>query len=128
MQFFDRPGDIYHPDFTQGRAAYFDVSIRNSFNPSQIINAANEAGAATKFGESEKDNRHDNNVTAASGLFYPLVVETYGVWSTHSLEVIKFIAIRSSLLKQTHSKTLCNWHEQLSCRLWQYNVKLILVC
>ena len=71
MQFFDRPGDIYHPDFTQGRAAYFDVSIRNSFNPSQIINAANEAGAATKFGESEKDNRHDNNVTAANGLFLP---------------------------------------------------------
>ena len=65
-QSFDRPGDIYHPDFTQGRPAYFDVSIRNSFNPSQIIIAANEAGAAAKFGESEKDDRHDENVTACS--------------------------------------------------------------
>ena len=92
-QSFDRSRDIHHPDFPQGRPAYFDVSIRNSFNPFQIINAANEAGAAAKFGESEKDNRHDDNVTAADGFFYPLVVQTYvyAVWSTHSLEVIKFI-------------------------------------
>ena len=34
-------GDIYHPHFTQGRPTYFDVSIMNSFDPSQIINAAN---------------------------------------------------------------------------------------
>ena len=102
------------------------MSIRNSFNLSQIINDVNEAGAAVQFGESEKDNRHDNNVTAAASLFYPLVVN-YGVCSTHSLDVIKFIAKRSSLLNgQTLSKTLCNVHEQLSCRLWQYNAKLIL--
>ena len=68
------------------------MSIWNSFKPCQIINAANEAGAAAKFGESEKGNRHDDNVTAAGGLLYPMVVETYGGWSTHSLEVIKFIA------------------------------------
>ena len=55
------------------------------------------------------------------------MVETYGVWSTHSLEVIKFIAKRSSLLSgQTFSKTLCNLHEQLSCRLCQHNAKLLL--
>ena len=84
-----------------------DVCIRNFFEPSQIINAANEAGVAAKFGESEKGNRHDNNVTAAGCLFHSLVVETYGVWSTHSLEVIKFIAKRSSLLNgKTLSKTL----------------------
>ena len=83
------------------------MSIRNFFNPSQIINAANEAGAAAKFGESEKDNRHDDNVTASGGLFYPLVVEIYGVLSTHSLKVIKFSAKRSSLLNgQTFRKTV----------------------
>ena len=100
------------------------MSIRNSFGPSHIINAANKAGAA---GEAEKDLRYDDNVTAAGGLFYPLIVETYGVWSAHSLEVLKSITKKSSLFNGlTFSKTLCNLHEQLSCRLWQYNAKLIL--
>ena len=56
-QSFNRPGDNYHPDFTQVRPAYIDVSTRNSFKPSQIINAANKDGATAKFGESEKENK-----------------------------------------------------------------------
>ena len=76
---FDRPGDVYHPDFSQGKPAYFDVSVRNSFGPSHIINAASKAGVAAEAGECEKDLRHDENVAAAGGIFYPLIVETYGV-------------------------------------------------
>ena len=72
------------------------MSIRNSFNLSQIINAANEAGAAAKFGELEKDNRHDDSSRRS---FLPIGGgNVWSIWSTHSLEVIKFIAKRSSLL------------------------------
>ena len=123
---FDRLGDVYHPDFSQGKPAYFDVSVRNSFSPSHIINAASKAGVAAEAGECEKDLRHDENVAAAGGIFYPLIVETYGVWSMHSLEVLKSIAKKTSLFNElTFSRTLCNLHKQLSCKLWQYNAKLI---
>ena len=51
---FDRPGDVYHPDFSQGKPAYFDVSVRNLFDPSHIINAAGRAGVAAKLGNVRK--------------------------------------------------------------------------
>ena len=51
---FDRPGDVYHPDFSHGKPAYFDMSVRNSFGPSHIINAASKAVAAAEAGKSEK--------------------------------------------------------------------------
>ena len=35
----DRPGDIFHPDFADGRPTYFDVSVRNSLLP-QYLNRA----------------------------------------------------------------------------------------
>ncbi len=44
----------------------------------------------------------------------------------HSLEVLKSIAKKTSLFNGlTLSRALCNLHEQLSCKLWQYNAKLI---
>ena len=50
-----RPGDVFHPDFQQGRPAYFDITIRNSLQSSYISMSAREAGAAALAGESEKD-------------------------------------------------------------------------
>ena len=126
-QYFDRQGNIYHPTLLRADLHTLMCLYKELLQTFSDNHAANEAGAAAKSGELKKDNRHDNNVTEAGGLFYPLLVETYGVWSTHSLEVIKLIAKRSSLLNgQTLSKPFCNLHEQLSCRLWQYNAKLIL--
>ncbi len=95
--FIDRPGDVYHPDFSQGKPAYFDVSVRNSFGLSRIINAASKAGVAAKDGECEKDLQHDENVAVARGIFYPLIIKTYGVWSMHSLKVLKSIANKTTL-------------------------------
>ena len=46
-----RPGDVFHPDFSLGKAAYFNISMTNSFTPSHLINAAIKAGAAAEAGE-----------------------------------------------------------------------------
>ncbi len=70
-----RPGDVLHPDFSLGKPAYFDISVRNSFIPSHLINAAIKAGAAAEAVEVEKDERHLANVLSYGCLFYPLVVE-----------------------------------------------------
>ena len=125
-QSMDRPGDVFHPDFSNGKAAYFDISVRNSFSPSHVINAAVKAGAAAQAGEMEKDERHDSNVSSYGCLFYPLVVESYGVWSEHSLELLKSIAKKSTLSTgHSFSRAITNLHEQLSVKLWQYNSRMI---
>ena len=43
-----RPGDIFHLDFSLDKAAYFDISVRNSFTLSHLINAAINAAAAAE--------------------------------------------------------------------------------
>ena len=54
-----RPGDVYHPDFLLDRPAYFDITIRNSFQPCYVVQSAQSAqyaGAASTAGESRKMN------------------------------------------------------------------------
>ena len=113
-----RTGDVYHPDFLLGRPAYFDITIRNSFQPSYVVHSAHCAGAAAAAGEIEKDDRHMANVEVAGGLFYPLVVESYCTWSSNSLQILKTIARRSSLRSGVFGR--------LSLRLWQYNARMVL--
>ena len=123
----DRPGDVYHLDFVHGKPAFFYVSVRNSFTETFVNNCSFQAGAAAETGEMAKDLRHDANVTASGGVFYPLVVESFGTWSVHSLEVLKTIARKTSLSQTlTISRAVCNLHELLSIRLWQYNARMIL--
>ena len=56
-----------------------------------------------------------------------MIVETYGTWSTYSLEIIKVIARKTSVLnKLPVSRIVCNIHEQLAVRLWQYNARMVL--
>jgi len=66
-----RPGDLYHPDFFQGRPAFFDVSVCNMLSPSVISHALVSAGAAAAVGEALKDKQHKNNVVVAGGVLSP---------------------------------------------------------
>ena len=43
------------------------------------------AGAAAVVGEIEKKQKHEAHVERAGGRFYPLVMETLGVWTPSSL-------------------------------------------
>ena len=74
----------------------------------------------------DKDERHHANVSNYGCLFYPLVVESYGVWAAHILEVLRSI-VKKSLLSSGLSLRQASrqFHEQLSVRLWQYNSRMI---
>ena len=68
--------------FTQeGRPAFFDVSVRNSVQPSYVSKATMNPGAAAETGEIDKDEKHDRAVTQAGGNFHLPIVETLGHWS-----------------------------------------------
>ena len=93
-----------------------------------IVSSAITAGSAAAAGEMEKDLRHQLNVGVnRNPSFYPLVVESLGLWSSSSLEVLKDIARKTTLTSgQTISKALTNLHERLSVCLWKYNGRMLL--
>jgi hypothetical protein len=122
-----RPGDVYHPDFDQGHSTYFDISVCNSLQASYIIQAAIHAGVASEAGKLEKDYHHNSSVEAHNCLFHPLVVESLGLWSAHSLQILKQIARRLTFRYNfTFSQSIDLLHQQLSLKLWQYNAKMVL--
>ena len=74
----------------------------------------------------EKDIKHNQDVVSSGGLFYPLIVETLGMWSAHSLHILKIIAMRTTLKNNISiSQSVTNLHQQLSVQLWQYNSKMM---
>ncbi len=121
-----RPDDIFHSDFEQGCTTYFDVTVRNTMQPSYVTQTAYRAGNAAAAGEREKDQRHEANVTSTGSIFHPLMCESLGLWSPHSLEVLKTIARRLSFKRNlTVSQAVRDIHEQLSMKLWLYNAQMI---
>ena len=121
-----RPGDVFHPDFHNGHPTYFDISVRSAVHSGVISHSASPGFAALK-GKMEKDARHKNLVEAAGGVFFPLVVDSFGVWTPSSIEVICSIA-RSSTVCNGLSVSTAFHHlmEWLSVQLYQYNARMIL--
>ena len=62
-----RPGDIFHPDFDNGKLGFFDVSVCNTLQPSKISIAATTVGAIAEQAESLKDAKHRQSVKANIG-------------------------------------------------------------
>ena len=92
-----RPGDIYHPDFTLGHPAYFDLSVRCTTQPSFISAAASKAGVAAAAGEEAKDDHYLETVNNHGGEFFPLVCESFGVWTPFALSTLSTIADRTTV-------------------------------
>ena len=63
------PGDIFHPDFLDGRDAYFDITVSNSLQPSAYHQAAVKAGAAAEHAEVRKDDCREARIMAVGGEF-----------------------------------------------------------
>ena len=42
----DRPGDIYHPDFSNGKPSFFDISVQSFLEASFISQSSITAGVA----------------------------------------------------------------------------------
>ena len=122
-----RPGDIFHPDFHDGKPTYFDISVVNPLQPGSINEASRSAGVAAARREEEKDGKFNESVSRAGGAFIPLVVESLGRWSPFACKMLKIIASRTTLRNGLSEKVAYrNLIEQLSTRLWAYNAKLIL--
>ena len=91
-----RPGDIFHPDFADGRPAFFDITVRNTVQAKYVCEAAEMAGAAAMAGEMEKDYKHEDSVLKCGGQFFPLAVESFGFWTPTSLQTLRTIVAKTT--------------------------------
>ena len=82
-----RPGDVFHPDFHNGHPTYFDISVRSALHSGVITHSASSPGFAALKGEMEKDAQHRDLVEDAGGVFFPPVVDNFGVWTPSSIKV-----------------------------------------
>ena len=89
------------------------------------ITISSEAGAAGEAGEVEKDSRHEEDVTASGGIFFPLVVESLGLWTPTSLQVLRTIASKAILNGIPHGLAVRNLLLQLSTLLWTFNASML---
>ena len=80
------------------RLIYFDIPVRSSFQPQYLNRAAHQASAAGEASEADKDACHAQQVEEEGGLFFPLAVDSLGLWTPSSLRVIRQIASRASSL------------------------------
>ena len=106
------PGDIFHSDLVDGRPAFFDVTVRNTVRANYICEVAEMAGATARAGAVEKDYKHEQSVLKCGGLFYPLVLKSFGFWTQASLQTLRTIAAKTTTyngidLQQVFSN-LCN--------------------
>ena len=104
---YKKPGDLFHPDFLDGRSAFFDITVCNSLLPRFIAIATTYPGEAADAGEREKDLKHDDDVLQAGSQFFPLAVEALGMWSPQSLETLKVFCQESCLPPQHYYQPVC---------------------
>ena len=51
---YKKPGDLFHPDFLDGRSAFFDITVRNSLLPRFIAIAVTHPGQAADAREERR--------------------------------------------------------------------------
>ena len=91
-----RPGDVFHPSFHNGKPGYFDVTVRNTLQPAFLLQGAERAGFAAEAGVAAKDQLHATAVEESGNEFYPIVIESFGVWAPCSLITLWEIASRAT--------------------------------
>jgi len=103
-----RPGDVFHPDFQDGRSAFFDISVCSTTQPTFISSSASCAGVAAVAGEVAKDEKHLAAVEKVGSDFIPLVVESFGVWTPFALKML-YLALLHGMV------SLVNLLEKICC-------------
>ena len=77
------------------------------------------------MGEEENDLRYSEEVHSTGDTFFPLVVESSGLWSDDSLKSLKLIASKTTSRSTVSlSVDFMSLMQQLSVRLWQHNARV----
>ena len=100
--------------------------MRNTLQPAFLLRGAERAGFAAEAGVAAKDQLHATAVKESGGEFYPIVVESFGVWAPCSLITLREIASRATTYTGLpRHRALTNLIQQLSVVRWRYKARLL---
>jgi len=60
---------MFHPDFCNDSATYFEISVKSAHNPGILVHSASTLRFTAIKGELEKDAKHNDLVGDAGGKF-----------------------------------------------------------
>ena len=92
-----RSDDKFHTNFQRiNLSAYFNATVRNSLQPSDLLQAKCYVGAAAEAGEDKKVLWHQTMASATGSIFEPFIVESLGPRTPNSLRILKSIARKAT--------------------------------
>ena len=125
-----RPGDVYLPNWSFGRALAIDVTVSHPSQAAVSNTARAEASASVRAAAKAahaKVNKHGARCAAQGVDFLPLAVCSFGGWLPEGVEFVNTlaqrVAMRSGLSQSVASVQL--W-QRLSVTLWRSNARAIL--
>ena len=86
-----RPADVFLPIWDRGRPAALDVTVISTMQKRALAGAATTQGFALSLGEDRKRAAHSKPCKAIGVDFIPLVVESFGGWSSLAVDTIRRI-------------------------------------
>lgn len=98
-----RPDGMTLIPWKYGKPAVWDFTCLDTMCSSHIHNTCKTVGSAALSGESNKNKKYQN--LQNNYLFYPLAIETFGVWGTYALKFIKSIGKRMSAVNKDARST-----------------------
>lgn len=98
-----RPDGMTLIPWKQGRPAVWDFTCIDTLAPSHILSSTKNAGSAALTGEGNKIKKYQN--LQNNFLFYPVAIETFGVWGNFALKFIKDIGRKISNINKDPRST-----------------------
>ena len=122
-----RPADVFLPIWDRGRPAALDVTVISTMQKRALAGAATTQGFALSLGEDRKRAAHSKPCKAIGVDFIPLVVESFGGWSSLAVDTIRRIGrLQGQRLGVPPADTTRHLFQRLAITLWKGNVSLLL--
>ena len=125
-----RPGDLYIPNWSEGRSLAADVRVSHPSQGNPSLAASGEENASLRAAESAaeaKRIKHGDRCRAQGVTFLPLAVCAFGGWLPEGEEFVDKLAgllsERTGLAKSVASAQL--W-QRLSMTLWRSNARALI--
>ena len=125
-----RPGDIYFPNWSNGKSLAVDVTVSHPSqgNPSMLASAEDNASlrSAEKAAKA-KVTKHGPRCAAQNVTFLPLAVCAFGGWLTAGEEFVNTLAGRiAEVTGVRKSVATAQLWQRLSLTLWRSNAQAVL--
>lgn len=98
-----RPDGMSLIPWCSGRPVVWDFTCVDTLAPSHVLLCSKKAGSAACFGETNKMKKYLK--LQSNYIFYPVGIETFGVWGQNALKFIKDIGKRISAVNKDNRST-----------------------